>query len=416
MKKVLSVFLAAIIMISCVAPAFAADSVNVTFVAPSSQLEVDDDGTPAYTFVKSDNGNVEFKEDDNGAYVYYEKYSTYILPENIVNNDDREAAESWQRYSLVPIESGSFENGTVICFQVITNKIYNQASVAVFVNGEEIQANTNDEYTVIADSDLTVKVAEFNDNNEQVLLKNHYTVSWSMGDGYRIRTLENENYKVVYYGGDFYFRVKTLSGYSSSGMTVSVLRNADQYDTLEEMGSALAAIGKTEQLTSYKQDGDGYRYYKISNITSNCKVYVNGVREEKSASILATLKRILRMILNIFGLGDKIPSLNDKIADHTVEVDTTAAAGITYSVTCAGANNVSSGKFLVLDGDTATIVVKAPEKNGATVMWTPGNETGTSYEVEWIAAYDYLNGETYYEAVYNVENITADTVITIVAN
>lgn len=409
MKKVISIFLAVLMTLACAVPAFAADgSVSVSFVGASDSLLEDDDGTPAYMFVKSELGDVEFELDENGVYVYDgDCYRAYY------NLRAAELEKYTDRYSPVEMTNTAVENGSVVTFRVLTNRIYNLATVAVFVNGQQIQLNENSEYSVIADRDLVVNVAEVNSNNEPSLLKNNYSVTWAQGDGYRIRTLGTENYRLIEYGGEFYFRVKAVKGYSMSGMSVTVLRNVGDLENMpEELGTAMALIGKGETLSSYGTDAEGYRLYKIPNITSDCRLYVTGVQQEQSAGIFAKLKRILRMILNLLGI--KVPSsLEDKLADRQVTVDTSSAGSVSYEVICSGAVNVDSGSFLVLNGDTATVKVKAKTSDGAIVSWTPGNEAGSNYQAEWIAAYDYLNCETYYEAVFNVENITADTVITI---
>ena len=411
MKKVISIFLAALMMLACAVPAFAADgTVNVSFIGASDSLLKDDDGTPAYKFVKSKLGAVDFVKDENGVYAYVESSKSYRAYYKLTSS---ELEKYKDRYSPVEMTNTSVASGTVITFQVLTNRFYNPATVAVFVNGQEIQLNESSEYSVIADKDLVINVAEVNSNNEPSLLKNNYSVTWSQGDGYRIRTLENQNYRLIEYGGEFYFRVKAVKGYTMSGMTVTLLRNIGNLEKMpEELGNALAIMGKGETLSSYGTDAEGYRLYKITDITSDCRLYVTGVQQEQSAGILAKLKRILRMILNLLGI--KVPSsLEDKLTDRQVTVDATAAGSVTYEVVCSGAVNVDSGSFLVLNGDTATVKVKSKTRDGAIVSWTPGNEAGSNYQAEWIAAYDYLNCETYYEAVFNVENITADTVITI---
>lgn len=412
MKKVMSVFLAVLMLLGCAVPVLAAgETARVSFIAPSSSLITDDDGTPPYMFVVSHEGNVDFKLDENGVYVYDgDCFRPYY------NLTSSELEKYTDRYSPVEMTSGDVELGSVVTFRVLTNRVYNNATVAVFVNGSEIKLNENDEYSVVADRNLVINVAERNESTgEEYLLKNHYSVTWESGDGYRIRTLENENYKLIYYGGEFYFRVKTLKGYSSSGMSVKVLRNVGSIERFpEEMGNALALLGEAETLSSYGTDSEGFRLYKISDITSDCKIYVMGVRQEQTAGIFAKFKRIIRLLLNLLGI--KIPSADDMLADHKVTVDTTGAVGISYEVVCSGAVNVDSGSFLVLDGDTATVKVKASEPYGAVVSWTPGNEDGTMYQASWIPQYDYSTGETYYEAVFNIENICADTVITIKAH
>lgn len=411
MKKIMSVFLAVLMTLGCVVPALAADGkVNVTFVPASDNLLTDADGVAPYRFINCVDGQCEFELDENGVYVYdgdcYRPY--YKLTK-------KELEKYTDRYSPVEKKSGEVDYGSVVSFIVLTNSIYNNATVAVFVNGKEIRVNENNEYSVIADRDLVINVAEKNEaTGEEYLLKNHYSVTWQSGDGYRIRTLANENYKVIYFGGDFYFRVKAVKGYSASGMSVKVLRNIGEISNMpEEFGNALAIIGEAETLSSYGTDAEGFRLYKIENITSDCKIFVTGVRREQTSGIFAKIKRIIRLILAFLGI--KVPELDNMMADHKVTVDTSAAGNVQYDVVCSGAINVESGSFLVLNGDTATVRVRASKPDGAVVSWTPGNDDGTLYNAAWIAAYDYTNGETYYEAVYNVENITADTVIKITA-
>ena len=410
MKKVLSVFLAALMLLLCMAPAFAADpagAYTVTFTQPSAAFE------GAYSFVKSVDGVAQFVEDPDGIYVFYD--NRYMTLDNIFESYwDQVPPERYSPEAFEP--TVTLSEGEVLSFQVVTSPEYNAATVAVFINGVPAEKNVKGEYTVMADQNLTIHVAEHNDNNEPVLLKNHYNVTLSSGDGYRVRTLKDENYSVVYYGGSFCFRIKAISGYTLSAAKVAVQRGSDMLSDVigEDFGMIGNLTGKNEMLTSYGEDSEGYRLYKIDNITSDCKVIVSGVREEKSAGILSFLKRILRLILA--ALGIKIDALDKMTSYHNVTIDSTAANNVTYKVLRSGIDdNDTDSSFTCMNGDGASIVVtkKSLDQN-VNVFWTPGNETGT-YSVSWRAEYDYLTGETLYSAVYNIENITADTVVKIIA-
>lgn len=412
MKKTLSVFLAALMMLFCLVPGFAAEGENatgtkhhVTFVPPDTQY-VDED---AFIFAKTVSGEIQYQPDPEGDYVFFD--NRYMLPSNIINPEDVPE----ERFSPVEWDmNNEIAAGETIAFKVITSEKYNVHTAAVFINGEPAYANAQDEYAVYVDGDITIDVAEIDENGQEALLRNHFNVKLTSGDGYKVMTRKGDNYQVVYYGGDFYFRVKILSGYTASGIKVSVFRGNSVLGGFldEEDGDMLLGVmGGTEALTSYGIDEDGCRLYKIENITTDCRILVSGVQEESSAGIMAFFKRIIKLLLDIFGI--KLDILDSFIATYTVNIDSAESDGVTYEVLRSSSDELAPNEFMVSAGDGVTIVVRKQSLDqNVTVMWTPGNEFGT-YATDWVVDYDTMTGEVSYVAVYNIDNISADTQIVI---
>lgn len=421
MKKTLSVFLALLMAFTCIYPVFAAEGdtnvpetgegetgtkYSVTFQSPV-RLEAD-----AYMYVKTINGEMQFEEDPDGEYVFFD--NRYMLPSNIYDRYHDQIPP--ERYSPVQY-SGTVEiaEGETLTFKILTSEKYNVLTATVFVNGSPAAINAHDEYAIYVDRDLIISVAEFDETTgAEALLRNHFHVKLTSGDGYKVKTLKGQNYEVTYYGDSFEFRVKVDKGYSAAGIKVSVQRGKSSLDGFlgEEDSDMLAGIiGKAEPLTSYGIDEDGCRLYKIENITTDCKVIVSGIQEESSVGIFAFLKRILRLLLDIFGI--KLDILDSITAYYTVTIDAAEADGVTYQVIRSTEDELSPSEFTVTSGDGITVVVtKKDPTQDVSVMWTPGNELGT-YKTDWILDYNTVTGEVTYVAVYNIDNITADTTIVI---
>lgn len=421
MKKTLSVFLALLMAFTCIYPVFAAEGdtnvpetgegetgtkYSVTFQSPV-RLEAD-----AYMYVKTINGEMQFEEDPDGEYVFFD--NRYMLPSNIYDRYHDQIPP--ERYSPVQY-SGTVEvaEGETLTFKILTSEKYNVLTATVFVNGSPAAINAHDEYAIYVDRDLIISVAEFDETTgAEALLRNHFNVKLTSGDGYKVKTLKGQNYEVTYYGDSFEFRVKVDKGYSAAGIKVSVQRGKTGLDGfLDEEDSDMLAgiIGKAEPLTSYGIDEDGCRLYKIENITTDCKVIVSGIQEESSVGIFAFLKRILRLLLDIFGI--KLDLLDSITAYYTVTIDAAEADGVTYQVIRSTEDELAPSEFTVTSGDGITVVVtKKDPTQDVLVMWTPGNELGT-YKTDWILDYNTVTGEVTYVAVYNIDNITADTTIVI---
>ncbi len=423
MKKILSVFLAVLLTLMCAAPAFAADdeasgettdtenntetavTYALTFTAPSPEFE------GGYIFVKTVDGVIQYEEDPDGEYVFFD--NRYMLPSNVMPNYQDQIPP--ERYS--PIEWDAYNEiaeGETVAFKVVTSEKYNVYTAAVFINGVPAQLNAQDEYTAYVDRDLSVSVAEYDENGQPALLRNHFNVQLTSGDGYKVKTLKNENYNVVYYGDGFNFRVKVSSGYSAAGIKVTVQRGQNN-DLSEFIGEDLSFVGDlmgtNEVLTSYGVDEDGCRLYRIENITTDCKINVSGIQEEDSVGIMAMFKRILRLILDFLGI--KIDLLDSITAYHTITIDASEADGVTYNVIRSTDEELTPSEFTVTSGDGITIVVtKKSLDQDVKVIWTPGNELGT-YQTNWVIDYNTFTGEATYSAVYNIDNITADTKIII---
>ncbi len=423
MKKALSIFLAVFMTFACVLPAFAAEGdatapetgeestekFNIYFWAPSFEFK---DG---YVFAVCVDGEIQYEPDPDGEYVFFD--GRYMLPSNIVHEEDIPD----ERFSPVTYE-GNVEvaAGETISFRVVTSEKYNVHTAVVYakdiVSSEKmpVPKNANDEYAIYVDRDLDIFVAEYDDDGKESLLKNHFNVKLTSGDGYRVKTLKGENYQVVYYGGEFRFRVKVDSGYSAAGIKVSVQRGKAILGGFldEEDGDMLIGImGGTEPLTSYGVDEEGCRLYKIENITTDCRVIVSGLQEESQVGIMSFLKRILRLILDFLGI--KLDILDSITAYYTVNIDASQADGVTYQVLRSSSDELSPTQFNITSGEGITLVVtKKDEMQDVKVSWLPGNELGT-YQTEWLVDYNTMTGEVTYVAIYNIDNITSDLSIII---
>ena len=305
--------------------------------------------------------------------------------------------------------------GETVSFKVITSTKFNVLTVSLRINGVPVSLNAQEEYAVSVQDDLRISVVETNDDGQPVLLRNHYNVKLTSDEGYKLLTLKNDNYRVIYHGDSFDFRLKVLSGYTAAGATVSVQRGPGILEGLleeEDSDMILGIIGGSETLTSYGVDEDGCRLYRIDNITSDCKIIVSGIDEEANAGIMAIFKRIIRFILNIIGI--EIDFLDSLTAYYNVTIDGAQAPdGVTYQVIRSTSDDITPDEFNVGSGDGVTVIVtKKSMDQVVNVTWTPGNELGT-YKTDWKGSYNKMTGETTYSAVYNIDNITADTVISI---
>ncbi len=423
MKKALSIFLAVFMTFACMFPAFAADGTatapdageestekfNIYFQAPSFEFE------GGYVYAVCVDGEIQYEPDPEGDYVFFD--GRYMLPSNIVHEEDIPD----ERFS--PVEySGNVEvaAGETLSFRIVTSEKYNVHTATVYAkdivsqNESPVPMNANDEYALYIDRDLEIFVAEYDENGQPALLRNHFNVKLTSGDGYRVKTLKGENYQVVYYGDEFYFRVKVDKGYSAAGIKVSVQRGQavlggflDEEDTDMLVG----VMGGTEPLTSYGVDEEGCRLYKIENITTDCRIIVSGLQEESQVGIMAFLKRILRLILDLFGV--KLDILDSFTAYYTVNIDASEADGVTYQVLRSSSDELSPSQFNITGGEGITLVVtKKDEMQDVKVSWVPGNEFGT-YETQWLVDYNTMTGEVTYVAVYNIDNITSDMQIII---
>lgn len=415
MKKTISVLLAVLMLAFTFVPAFAAEGeateneessvkYNVTFQAPSFEFE------GGYLYAQSVNGEIQYEEDPDGEYIFFD--NRYMLPSNVMPGYQDQIPP--ERYS--PVEyNGTIEveAGKTVAFKIVTSEKYNVHTAAVFINGKPAQLNAQDDYTVFVDRDLIINVAEYDENGKESLLRNHFNVKLTSGDGYRVKTLKGENYEVTYYGDSFDFRVHISDGYSASGIKVNIQRgNNDLSEFIgEEFDSVANMMGQNEEVKSYGVDEDGCRLYRIENITTDCKIIVSGVQEESSVGVMAFLKRILRLILNLFGI--QLDILDSITAYYNVDIDASQADGVTYQVIRSTEDELTPSSFTVTSGEGVTIVVtkKDPEQN-VNVMWTPGNELGT-YQTNWVIDYNTVTGEASYVAVYNIDNITADTKVVI---
>lgn len=396
---------------------------TVTFIQPSAEYE------EGYAFTVSENGNYRFvleteHLDDsqwlyNNCYLYDEQNDRYVLANTVFdyyfpNNPVYYTPEKLPETMVLP------EN-TILPFKVATSPKYNLATAIVRANGENLSLNSQKEYTLLVDRDITVRLLERNEYGEEVLLRNYFFVYLPKGEEgeYRCRTLDNTNYKVVFYGDSFDFRLLVDKNSVVSGLTVSVQRGASGLS--DELGfdpaSYLAqiGIGNLEVLTSYGTDASGARLYRIENIKTNITINVAGVKTQDSSDLMDMLMRILRLICNFFGIN--LPFLQDRNITHQVMIhNDSGAVNVAYlqgsSVSDLGSTVVSVGN----KDNFSLIVYKYSENQNVSVRWTPGNDLGGNYAAVWTPIYDANTDSTYYSAIFNIDNITADTDVYVIVN
>ena len=418
MKKMLSVSLAALMLMLLFVPAFSASGHTVTFVQPSAALKAESAGFQAfnvpevdqyskdhpYVFAKVENGAVKFEENPAGPFVFYS--NRYMTLNDIYESYwDKVPPE---RYVPVECTSGSYADGTVLCFCVMTNAAYNASTATVIINSVKCDPGADGFYRVAVKGDITIRVLENDANGQTGLQKNLFDVAMASDEGFNLKTIAGEGYKATPFGGDFNFRIKVKKGYSAAGMKVGVIRDVPEEDFMEDFSSLGNFIGRNEMLTSVGVDADGCRLYKITNVTSNCKVVVTGVREDKKADIISMLLRILRKILDF--LGVKIDFVDSITNEYTVSVNN-QAADVSYTFISGGTPN-EDGSLTVLSGSGVTLqVIKKNENQNVNVTW--GTDASNTYNTTWIAKRDKATGDTVYVATYNIDGISQDTVIAI---
>ena len=416
MKKAISVALAVLMTALLFIPAFAA-GYTVTFVGPSAayQNETDNDGNAlgdAYKFVKPADPNNEgagmlFEEDENGEFVYYD--DRYMTLDNIYEQYwDRVPPERYSPVTYAATES--FSSGDVLVFFVLTSRKYNGATVTVLVNDVKLTPSSSGAYREVENKNMTIKVLETSATGGAALERNHYNVKMISGDGYNVKPALGETYHYTFFGDDFNFRIKLKKDYSASGMKVCVVRGVDlEHDELGDFDSLGNILGRNEELKSTGVDAEGCRTYTLKNVTSDCKIIVSGVREEKKADVLTWIKRIIRMILQFFGV--EIEELDGILNECNVTINNTAP-GVVCKVLTTVETATSDNSFTITGGSGITFqLTKTDPDQVVNVTWTGMNDAG--YNPTWTAKVDNETGRTIYTAIYNVDNIKEDTVITI---
>ncbi|MCH5198942.1 MAG: hypothetical protein J1E34_08560 [Oscillospiraceae bacterium] len=437
MKKFLSVILAAVMVFTVMLPVFAEDKENFTavFTGASSDLMTTspsgEDIGEAYCFVKSENGKMLFVEDENGKY-YLATNGGYYTKEELIEGSIEAGEKTYSPDIFVPGESYPLTKGETFSFVVKTNEAYNAATVVVYINGVAATKNAVGEYAVLVDRSFSIYV------NESALQRNQFNVVLKSGEGYRVKSLQNENYKAVYYGDDFSFRVKILNNYSDSNLAVRVTRGTSGLE--EFLGDAAdlfeQIIGNSEILTSDGMDSEGYRTYTIKDITTDCYVSVSGVKQAKTANVMNIIKRLLKMILDAFGIDTSFLGID--IIDfnyYTVNIDDSGLgdADISYMILTGANDEFIMDQFNVMGGDSVTIrfvtydvsLVRLSDIYGPMadapagyndqklkLSWTPGNADGF-YKNVWTAQINRSTGKTYYTTTFVIDNIKANTGVTI---
>ncbi|MBE6812106.1 MAG: hypothetical protein E7523_04405 [Ruminococcaceae bacterium] len=438
MKKLLCILLALMMTVFACIPAAAATDISVSTL-PGVDLADDGDGMytvsftqpsedykDGYWFATSKDGDYEYVLEDDpekladpqwlyeNDYIYDEENDRYILAKDII----RGFPENPVYYTIKKMPgSMAVEAGEIVTFKVKTSPKYNQTTVVVRANGVNVQPNVKGEYSVLVNQDIVINVVERGENGE-VLLRSHFFVYLPKGEEgeYRCRTLENTNYQVVYYGDSFDFRLVLGKDTVVNNLSVSVTRGKDTLS--EELGFDPSAIlgqiglGNLETLTSYGTDATGARLYRVPNVTTDITINVSGVKTVESFNTMNLIMRILRFILNLLGIN--LPFLQDMNVTYDVTIKNDSSE-LDYTVLQGATQDELNGNiYKVGNGDNISLVVyKYAANQDVTVTWTPGNEIGGNYASEWIADYDQNNERAYYYAIYNIDNITENTIVTI---
>lgn len=415
MKKLLSVTLSVLMVALLLVPAFAAGGHTVTFTQPSNTLKAQSAGYEnlepyfkenPYVFAKVENNAIKYVQQNNGPYVFYD--NRFMTLDNIYESYwDQVPPERYVPDAYT--SSVTVADNETLVFTVSTSPVYNAATVTVLVNGTKLDADPYGLYKLQVKSDITIRVMENNETGELGLQRNLFNVKLVSGDGFAAKAPMGESYKGTYYGDDFYFRVKVKKGYSASGMKVSVLRDVtENMDFMSEFDTVTNLMGMSEPLTSYGLDEEGCRLYKVSNVTTDCRLVITGVREEKTANVLTMILRVLRKILDLLGI--KIQFVDDMTDEFKVTVNNTLA-NASYNFLSGTANE--DGSLTVMSGSGITLqVIKENEDQDVRVSWAPGNENG-EFITNWVGKRDPQTGETVFVGTFNIDNIRGDTLVTI---
>ena len=415
MKKMFSVALAVLMLALTLVPAFAAGG-TVTFVGPSEAYrnETDSAGNQlgdAYWYVMANEvGEMSFHADNNGKYVLYNN-QYYVTQEQLYDYIWNQLKNT-QRYSpdLYPCDEPISIADEYLVFFVQTGPKYNASTVSVLVNGERVEPSAEGAYRVKAQGDMTVRVVETSATGAAGLQRNFYTVKMISGEGYGVQPQIGEPYHYTFYDDNFNFRVRIKRGYSDAGMKVLVMRGVDlQHDEMSDFDFLAGILGDAEELKPTGVDADGCRTYTLKNVTSDCKILVNGVKEEKKNDILSILKRILRMILNFFHI--EIAELDNFVNQYNVTVTNNAGAGVDYEIVTGKADEADKANFSVDGGSGVILQVTKRSDVPVNVTWTGMNADG--YNAHWTAKTEAATGQTIYTATYTIDNIQSDTTVTI---
>ncbi len=244
-----------------------------------------------------------------------------------------------------------------------------------------------------------------------VLLRKHFAVPLPTGDGFRcVPDDDDGNYTTVEYGGSFRFRLVIKDGYSDQNATVTVARM--------NTGAEISTVGET--LKSVGVDKDGNKIYSIDNVTTDCQISVGIMLTETTDNIFTWLKRIIRLILNLFGITFD----NEYTSTHTVTIVNSSASATYQAVSGTVKAKQNADKVDVLNGGQLVLKViidqgmyrKDPVtgkyRSYVEVKWSPRAGADEDYaEPQWYSVPDSAAGELY--AIYVIDSITEDTTVTI---
>ena len=296
-------------------------------------------------------------------------------------------------------------------FGVIVGEGFQEQRLFVIANygGSDhyLKPNASGVYSVPTNKgNVTIRV------DEAELYKKSFLIALPSGDGFSVQPYNKNdptdpNYHAAVYNGDFSFKLVLKEGYSDANTVVTIQR-ANSGAEISTINEVLAADGI---------DRNGNKIYTIHNITTNIKIGVSLVIAEKSDNIFTWIKRIIRLLLNLFGISVE----NDFTKTYSITVNNNAASsgveyefisGVLASHSKDRVVNVLSNSQVVIKVTVEQSLVTSPTDSLITVTWTPGNEDGSAITDNW-QMNSGAEDSTFYK-LYCISGINADTVVTIV--
>ena len=128
---------------------------------------------------------------------------------------------------------------------------------------------------------------------------------------------------------------------------------------------------------------------------------------------MSLIMRILRFLLNLLGIS--IPFLTDTGKTFDVTID--CSESLAYTVLQGATPDELDGNvYAVATGDSLSLIVykyDAEQNVSVTREDKTENATVQTFTSVWTSSYDTAKETAYYYAIFAIDNVNADTVITI---
>ncbi|MCR5041550.1 MAG: hypothetical protein K6C36_05535 [Clostridia bacterium] len=292
-------------------------------------------------------------------------------------------------------------------FGIVVGAGYEAQTMFVIANygGEDhyLKKNSAGTYSVPTNQgDVTVRI------DDSVLSRRTFLIPLTAGDGFTIQPYNKNdpsdpNYYATQYNGDFSFRLILKDDYSDANSVVIVQR--------ANTGAEISTVD--EILTAEGIDKDGNKIFTVHNVTTNILISVSLVMSNKMSNILTWFKRIIRLILSLFGVAidnNFTETYTVKVVNNVPEAQFEFISGVLEGHTTDATVNVLSNTQVILKVTVPQSLVTAGD-DLVTVTWTPGNEDGSAITGGW-QINPGAEDSTFYK-LFCISNITANTTITI---